>query len=177
MKKDKIYMGISCGMNALLRPTLYNSFHRCGNGDCSGKFENSVETEIGLVIAGEASATVALDIISMCESRKDCVAFISPEQADVVNNSGNEADAVVEFRNTLGSTSYAVMDSGYKYQYDRYNDVFRYVPLNADMAVLCAATEANRDAWFSPDGFTRGIVRNVVRLPFNPRQSERIRMF
>ncbi len=109
----------------------------------------------------------------MCEQRKDCVAFISPEQADVVNNSGNEADAVVEFRNTLGSTSYAVMDSGYKYQYDRYNDVFRYVPLNADMAGLCAATEANRDAWFSPAGFTRGIVRNVVRLPFNPRQSER----
>ena len=137
------------------------------------KFENAEETEIGLVIAGEATATVALDIISMCESRKDCVAFISPEQADVVNNSGGEADAVVEFRNTLGSTSYAVMDSGYKYQYDRYNDVFRYVPLNADMAGLCAATEANRDAWFSPAGFTRGIVRNVVRLPFNPRQSER----
>ena len=137
------------------------------------KFENAEETEIGLVIAGEASATVALDIISMCETRKDCVAFISPEQADVVNNSGNEADAVVEFRNTLGSTSYAVMDSGYKYQYDRYNDVFRYIPLNADMAGLCAATEANRDAWFSPAGFTRGIVRNVVRLPFNPRQSER----
>ena len=137
------------------------------------KFENAEETDIGLMICGEATATVALDVVSICETRKDCVAFMSPEQSDVVNNSGGEADAVVEFRNSIGSTSYAMMDSGWKYQYDRYNDVFRYVPLNADIAGLAAATEANRDAWFSPAGFTRGIVRNVVRLPFNPRQSER----
>jgi hypothetical protein len=137
------------------------------------KFENAEETDIGLMICGEASATVALDVVSICETRKDCVAFMSPEQSDVVNNSGGEADAVVDFRNSIGSTSYAMMDSGWKYQYDRYNDVFRYVPLNADIAGLAAATEANRDAWFSPAGFTRGIVRNVVRLPFNPRKSER----
>jgi len=137
------------------------------------KFENTEETDIGLMICGEASATVALDVVSICETRKDCVAFMSPEQSDVVNNSGGEADAVVDFRNAIGSTSYAMMDSGWKYQYDRYNDVFRYIPLNADIAGLAAATEANRDAWFSPAGFTRGIVRNVVRLPFNPRKSER----
>ena len=137
------------------------------------KFRNTEETEIGLLMAGEASATVALELIAIAEQRKDCVAFISPEQADVVNNEGSEVDAVVDFRNTLGTSSYAVLDSGYKYQYDRYNDVFRYIPLNGDIAGLCAAAEANRDAWFSPAGFTRGAIRNVVKLPFNPRQSQR----
>ena len=137
------------------------------------KFKNTEEVEIGLLMAGEASQTVALECIAIAELRKDCVAFISPEQADVVNNDGNEVDAVIDYRNGLGTTSYASLDSGYKYQYDRYNDLYRYVPLNGDIAGLAAATEANRDAWFSPAGFTRGAVRNVIKLPFNPRQSQR----
>ena len=137
------------------------------------KFQDAEEVDIGLLIGGEASATVALDIISIAEGRKDIVAFLSPELADVVNNEGNEADDVVDFRNTLGSTSYAVLDSGYKYQYDKYNDVYRYVPLNGDVAGVCAATEAARDAWFSPAGFNRGNIRNAIKLPFNPRKSER----
>ena len=137
------------------------------------KFQDAEEVDIGLLIGGETSATVALDIISIAEGRKDIVAFLSPELADVVNNEGNEADDVVDFRNTLGSTSYAVLDSGYKYQYDKYNDVYRYVPLNGDVAGVCAATEAARDAWFSPAGFNRGNIRNVIKLPFNPRKSER----
>ena len=138
-----------------------------------GKFKNAEETEIGLLMGGESSATVALELISIVEARKDCVAFISPEKSDVVNNVGGEADAVVDFRNSLGSTSYALLDSGWKYQYDRYNDVYRYIPLNGDTAGVTAATEASRDAWYSPAGFTRGNIRNVVKLPFNPRQSER----
>ena len=137
------------------------------------KFQDAEEVDIGLLMAGEASATVALDIISIAEQRKDIVAFISPELADVVNNEGSEVDDVVAFRNTLGSSSYVVMDSGYKYQYDKYNDVYRYVPLNGDTAGVTAATEASRDAWFSPAGFNRGNFRNVVKLPFNPRKSER----
>ena len=137
------------------------------------KFKDAEEVDIGLIVGGVASATVALQLISICEDRKDCVAFLSPEQSDVVNNEGSEADAVVDFRNTLGSSSYAVLDSGYKYQYDKYNDVYRYVPLNGDTAGVTAATEASRDAWFSPAGFNRGNIRNVVKLPFNPRKSER----
>ena len=137
------------------------------------KFKNTEETEIGILLAGQASQTVALECIAIAELRKDCLAFISPEQADVVNNEGNEVDAIVDFRTGLGTTSYAVLDSGYKYQYDRYNDVYRYIPLNGDMGGITAATEANRDAWFSPAGFSRGAVRNVIKLPFNPRQSER----
>ena len=86
---------------------------------------------------------------AIAELRKDCVAFISPEQADVVNNEGNEVDAIVDYRTGLGTSSYAVLDSGYKYQYDRYNDVYRYIPLNGDLAGLCAAAETSRDAWFS----------------------------
>ena len=137
------------------------------------KFKNTEETQIGLLMGGEADATVAIELISIAEGRKDCVAFLSPEQSDVVNQSGSEADNVVDFRNSLGSSSYAVLDSGWKYQYDRYNDVYRYVPLNGDIAGVAAATEANRDAWFSPAGFTRGNIRNVVKLPFSPRKSER----
>ncbi len=137
------------------------------------KFKDAEEVDIGLIVGGEASATVALQLIAIAEGRKDCVAFLSPELADVVNNEGSEADDVVDFRNNLGSSSYAVLDSGYKYQYDKYNDVYRYVPLNGDTAGVTAATEASRDAWFSPAGFNRGNFRNVVKLPFNPRKSER----
>ena len=138
-----------------------------------GKFKNVEETDIGLLIGGESSATVALELIAIAEGRKDCVAMLSPEKADVVNNSGNEVDDVIDFRNTLGSTSYAVLDSGWKYQYDRYNDVYRYVPLNGDTAGVTAATEANRDAWFSPAGFSRGNILNVIKLPFSPRNTQR----
>ena len=137
------------------------------------KFKNSEEVEIGLLLGGESSATVALELISIVETRKDCIAFLSPQKSDVVNAVGLEADNCVTFRNSLGSTSYAFLDSGWKYQYDRYNDVYRYVPLNGDIGGVTAATEANRDAWFSPAGFTRGNIRNVVKLPFNPRKSER----
>ncbi len=137
------------------------------------KFQDAEEVDIGLLIGGVASSTVALQIIAIAEGRKDCVAFLSPELADVVNNEGSEADDVVDFRNSLGSSSYAVLDSGYKYQYDKYNDVYRYVPLCGDTAGVTAATEASRDAWFSPAGFNRGNIRNVIKLPFNPRKSER----
>jgi len=137
------------------------------------KFKDAEEVDIGLIFGGEASATVALQLIAVAEGRKDCVAFLSPEQSDVVNSEGTEADNVIDFRNSLGSTSYAVLDSGWKYQYDKYNDVYRYIPLNGDTAGVTAATEANRDAWFSPAGFNRGNFRNVIKLPFNPRKSER----
>ena len=138
-----------------------------------GKFKNTEETEIGLLLGGESSATVALELISICEQRKDCVAFLSPDKTDVVNQEASEVDNVIDFRNQLGSSSYAVLDSGWMYQYDKYNDTYRYVPLNGSIGGVTAATEANRDAWYSPAGFTRGNIRNVRKLPFNPRQSER----
>ena len=138
-----------------------------------GKFKNTEETEIGLLLGGESSATVALELISICEQRKDCVAFLSPDKTDVVNQEASEVANVIDFRNQLGSSSYAFLDSGWMYQYDKYNDTYRYVPLNGAVGGVTAATEASRDAWYSPAGFTRGNIRNVSKLPFNPRQSER----
>ena len=120
---------------------------------------------------GEQLANYLIDNIA--ERRKDCVVFVSPQKADVVNNVGNEANDTVTFRNSLRSTSYAVLDSGYKYQYDKYNDLYRWVPLNGDVAGLCVRTDDLRDAWWSPAGFNRGQIKNIVKLAFNPRQADR----
>jgi phage tail sheath protein FI len=105
------------------------------------------------------------------------VAFISPDQADTVNVPGRELQNVIDFRNLLRSTSYAVLDSGYKYQYDKYNDVYRYVPLNGDTAGLCVRTDTTRDPWFSPAGFNRGQIKNVVKLAFNPDKADRDQLY
>jgi phage tail sheath protein FI len=100
--------------------------------------------------------------------------FISPDRDDIVNNPGkDEAQDVVTFRNSLRSTSYAVLDSGYKYMYDKYNDVYRYVPVNGDTAGLCVRTDSVRDPWFSPAGFNRGQIKNIVKLAWNPDKAER----
>lgn len=120
---------------------------------------------------GEQIANYVIDNIA--EKRKDCVVFVSPQKADVVNNANDEADDIVTFRNSLRSTSYAVLDSGYKYQYDKYNDIYRWVPLNGDTAGLCVRTDEQRDAWWSPAGFNRGQIKNIVKLAFNPRQAQR----
>jgi phage tail sheath protein FI len=121
--------------------------------------------------------TIATYIINnICETRKDCIVCLSPEAADVVNNStyaGKEAEDIIAFRNTLPSSSYAVMDGAWKYQYDKYNDVYRYVPMNGDTAGLMVRTDTTRDPWFSPAGFNRGNVKNVVKLSFNPKKAER----
>ena len=143
-------------------------------------FSSAEDVDISLVLQGKAtggenSATLGNYIINnVCESRKDCVAFISPSKASVVLNAGgDEENDVVTYRNALTSTSYAVLDSGYKYQYDKFNDVYRYVPLNGDVAGLCVRTDDTRDPWFSPAGFNRGIIKNSVRLAFNPSKAQR----
>jgi len=104
---------------------------------------------------------------------KDCVLFVSPDYADVVNNRSEEVYDVVDFRNSLRVTSYGFLDSGYKYIYDKYNDVNRWVPLNGDMAGLAARTDYTNDPWWSFAGLNRGHIRNVIRLAWNPRQAER----
>ena len=109
----------------------------------------------------------------MAETRKDCLIFLSPEKADVVNNAGNEVTDSVAYRNTLTSSSYAVIDSNWKYQYDKYNDVYRWVPCNGDVAGLCARTDLERDPWFSPGGLNRGILKNVIKLAWNPTKTNR----
>jgi phage tail sheath protein FI len=136
-------------------------------------FDNAESVDISLVISGPANEAVCEDLISMAETRKDCVVFISPEKADVVNNAGSETSAILDYRNTLTSTSYAVLDSNWKYQYDKYNDVYRWVPSNGDIAGLCARTDQERDPWFSPGGLNRGIIKNVIKLAWNPTKADR----
>ena len=141
-------------------------------------FANAELYDISLIPLGKASSTVAEYVINnVAEVRLDCVAFISPEDdatGDIVIGSASEnIDALVNYRAALPSTSYAVLDSGYKYQYDRYNDKYRWVPLNGDIAGLCARTDYTNDPWWSPGGLNRGQVKNVVKLAVNPGKTER----
>ena len=138
------------------------------------KFKSAEDVDVSLIITGPASSIVNSYLISnIAETRKDCMVFVSPEQSDVVNNEGNEVDAVNGFRNLLPSSSYSVIDCGWKYQYDKYNDTFRYIPLNPDTAGLVVRTTVERDFFFSPAGFNRGSVKNVARLAWNPNKTQR----
>jgi hypothetical protein len=141
-------------------------------------FANSEQYDISLVMLGKASATVAQYVINnICETRLDCIALISPENTSsgevIIGSTSTEINLITDYRDDLSSTSYAVLDSGYKYQYDRYNDVYRYVPLNGDIAGLCARTDFTNDPWFSPGGLNRGQIKNVVRLAVTPTKTQR----
>ena len=142
-----------------------------------GFFANPDVVDVSLLISGPGNATVAASLISTVESRKDCLVFLSPTRASVVNNAGSESTSILSFRAGLTSSSYAVLDSGYKYQYDKYNDVYRYVPLNGDIAGVCARTDLERDPWFSPGGLNRGIIKNVIKLAYNPTKAERDNLY
>lgn len=141
-------------------------------------YANAEKYDLTLLAAGPASSTVANYIISnIAEVRKDCIAFVSPQSVTdgsiIGSLTSNQVDKILAYRNLLPSTSYGFMDTGYKYQYDRYNDRYRYVPLNGDIAGLCARTAYTDDAWFSPAGLNRGQIKNVVKLAFSPNQTER----
>jgi|MDTC01.3.fsa_nt_gb hypothetical protein len=148
------------------------------NGQMKSAFEKFADAEtidVGLIIATKGDSTHLDNLITIAENRKDAVVFCSPERADVVNvtNSNTQTNNVVAFFDTIRSSSYAVFDSGYKYMYDRYNDVYRYVPLNGDTAGLAARTDLVADSWFSPAGFNRGVIRGAVKLAYNPTKTQR----
>lgn len=142
-------------------------------------FRSPEDVDVSLVMSGKARGGVDGTQVpnyimdNIAEIRKDCVVFVSPNRSDVVNVPGQELDNLILFVQNLRNTSYGFMDSGYKYMYDRYNDVNRWVPLNGDMAGLCARTDETHDAWWSPGGYNRGQVKNVIKLAYNPRRSER----
>ena len=141
-------------------------------------FDNSETYDISLIMLGKASSTVATHVINnVAETRLDAIAFVSPEDnstGDVITDAtSTPTTAINTYRDALPSSSYAVVDSGYKYQYDRYNDKYRYVPLNGDVAGLCARTDYSADPWFSPAGYNRGQVKNVVKLAFTPNKTAR----
>jgi hypothetical protein len=140
-------------------------------------FQSAEDVDVSFILGGDSNSTLVTHIINnICETRLDCIGIFSPESADVVNNSsyaGKEAEDAIAFRDTLPSSSYGVMDGAWKYQYDKYSDVYRYVPMNGDTAGLMVRTDTTRDPWFSPAGFNRGNVKNVVKLSYNPKKAQR----
>ena len=148
------------------------------------KFKNVDTEDINLVIGGSSSivadTAAAQDthvtmLVSLVEGRRDCVAFASPHRGAVVGvTTSTKATKNVEVAaDLIPSSSYLVMDSGYMYMYDKYNDVFRFVPLNGSIAGTCAFTDTVADAWFSPAGFNRGAIRGAIKLAYNPDQADR----
>jgi len=166
---------------------VLNSSLISGADDYAGVSAGNIQTafnlfasdqyDISLVILGKATAATATFVINnIVEVRKDCVAFVSPEKAGggfISDSDASPVADIITYRNALPSTSYAILDSGYKFQYDRYNDRYRYVPLNGDLAGLCARTDYAQDPWYSPAGSNRGQVKNVVKLAFNPNKTQR----
>ena len=154
--------------------TAYEKFNDTENVDLSLLMCGPSQT--GADATGDTKATAVMDVAT---ERKDCVAFISPARADVVGvaNAVTQTQNVVGFADGLPSSSYAVIDSGYKYMYDKYHDVFRFVPLNGDIAGLCARTDNIADPFFSPAGFNRGQIRGAVKLAFNPNQTQRDELY
>ena len=144
------------------------------------EFADAETVDVNLIMGGTSPAGAdgtqhATNLIDIAEKRKDVVVFISPRRADVVNiaNSTTQASNVKTFFDGLASSSYAVFDSGYKFMFDKFNDVFRFVPLNGDIAGLCANTDQVADPFFSPGGFNRGQIRGAVKLAFNPNKAQR----
>ena len=139
-------------------------------------FANKELVDVSLLLTSNHSAAVNQHVIdNVALARLDCVVFLSPPLAAVQNNAGDEAADIVTYRNSTldRSTSYAVMDSGWKVQYDKYNDTYVNVPLNADTAGLCARTDQTNDPWWSPAGFNRGGIKNCVKLLYSPNQTDR----
>ena len=140
------------------------------------KFNDADTVDVGLLIAGPSGSSSHIDnLITIAENRKDTVVFASPQRSDVVNiaNSNTQTSNVTDFFDGIRSSSYVVFDSGYKYTYDRYNDVYRYVPLNGDIAGLAARTDILADAWYSPAGYNRGVIRGAAKLAYNPTKQQR----
>lgn len=137
---------------------------------------NDVETvDVSLLLTGERSKTVQKYVIDIANARKDCIAFVSPSYTSAVT--APTAKKIADYFNNsvdgFNSTSYAVFDSGWKRQYDKYNDEYFWIPLNADIAGLCARADFTNEAWYSPAGLNRGFIKNVVKLSFNPTQTDR----
>ncbi len=157
-------------------------------------FENSEQYDVDFVLMGSAgyakedAQALANKCIAVAEVRKDAVAFISPyrgaaltdtsdDRAVTVNSAETTTENVISFFAPVTSSSYAVFDSGYKYMFDRFANTFRYVPLNGDIAGLCARNDANNFPWFSPAGTNRGGILNAVKLAYNPSKTQRDRLY
>ena len=152
------------------------------------KFADTEGIDVNLIMGGPSSAvgdtsgaqdTHVTMITNLVETRKDCVGFVSPYRSATVGvtSSVTQTENIKVAYDLCPSSSYMVFDSGYKYMYDKYNDVYRFVPLNGDIAGLCAFTDSVRDAWFSPAGFNRGNIKGAIKLSYNPNKAERDKLY
>ena len=161
---------------------------KCELGDLItsyGLFSNKDEIQVDYLINGPSfdsesdSQAKASYLISLAEQRKDCLAVISPHKANIIGqtNSTTQTTNIIKFFSTLPSSSYAIFDSGYKYTYDRFNNLFRYIPCNPDIAGLMCRTNIIAYPWFSPAGQQRGILNNAVKLAYNPNKAQRDQLY
>jgi hypothetical protein len=164
------------------------SYSNAEYGDAIDLFLDTEETTVDFVLMGASMVTEndtkakANKVVSIAASRKDCVAFVSPHKGNQIGVSGSLTTTqqkinTINFFNGITSTSYAVFDSGYKYFYDRFNDKYRYLPCNGDIAGLCVTTSATLDDWYSPAGVNRGSLRNAVKLAYNPNKADRDELY
>lgn len=147
-------------------------------------FADVEEVNFDFILAG-GSLSVEADhvtkvqkVINLANSRKDCVAFVSPHNGFLTLSSPSaQRDDIIGFFDSVGSSSYAVLDSGYKYIYDRFNDVYRYIPCNGDVAGLCVQTSQTSEDWFSPAGISRGNLKSAVKLAYTPTKTDRDKLY
>ena len=179
------------GTDLTVTGSLYSGLEDIQSGYIT--FENTEKYKIDFILMGSANypkeqaQALANKCISTAEIRKDAIAFISPYRQAFLNDSSvgtvtvnsddQITDNLISFYSPITSTTYGVFDSGYKYMYDRFNDTFRYVPLNGDIAGCCARNDINQFPWFSPAGTSRGTILNAVKLPFNPSKTQRDRLY
>ena len=158
-----------------------------------GLLQNKEQYDVDFILMGsanyekETAQALANKVIAAADARKDAIAFVSPYRkafltdtaagSVTVNNDETITNNVLEFYSPITSSSYAVFDSGYKYMYDRFNNTFRYIPLNGDIAGLCARNDIDNFPWFSPAGTQRGAILNAVKLTYNPNQTQRDRLY
>ena len=157
-------------------------------GNAYNLFLDTEEATVDFILMGGSmpleseTKAKASKVISIAASRKDCIAFVSPHKGNQVGSNGalttsQQKVNTINFFNGLTSTSYAIFDSGYKYFYDRFNDKYRYIPCNGDIAGLCVATSSALDDWYSPAGVNRGSLRNAVKLAYNPNKADRDELY
>lgn len=193
--QDKVYSAIGNATYTLLGGKDYSSDAPGESGTMKASladlitgynlFENSDEVAVDYLLMGPGleveveSQAKANRLISIANARKDCIATISPHRTNVVNltNTENQTNNIIKFFSPLASSSYSIFDSGYKYTYDRFNNKFRYIPCNGDVAGLCVRTSILSYPWFSPAGQQRGILNNTIKLAYNPTKDQRDRLY
>lgn len=144
-------------------------------------FANVETYDISLFFTGNVNSNVLKYVVdNIAETRKDCVVFgslVTPDGNPVFSTSEERVADALAFKTAIGNSNYTVLDSGYKYLYDKYNDKYRWVALNSDVAGLCAKVDANQDTWFSPAGLTKGQIKGAIKLAWNPNQAERDELY